>query len=144
VPVSLRETVLRLDPIHNIERLAAGCRPLLMINGGDDLLVSCDGNKRLLKELRARYGQHPRRVQLTVLGGVGHATPPHMLDEATGFLRQHLCGVGVQGDDKDGAGAVDESEKSGSRKRQREDVDERSHTSTTQGAPNSLELQPPN
>ncbi len=98
-----------------------------MINGGDDVLVSCDGNKRLLKELRARYGQHPRRVQLTVLAGVGHATPPNMLDEATRFLGQYLCGVGVQGDDKDSAGAVDESGKNATRKRQL--VGERSPTS---------------
>jgi hypothetical protein len=86
---------MRLDPVHNVERLAAGLRPLLMINGANDTLVPCDANKRLLSELRARYAQHADRVRLTVLRGVGHATPPHMLDEATQFLREHLCGVGV-------------------------------------------------
>jgi hypothetical protein len=120
---------MRFDPVHNVERLAAGRRPLLMINGGDDTLVPCDANKRLLTELRARYAEHADRVRLTVLRGVGHATPPHMLDEATAFLREHLCGVGLAsalGGDEPEEGGNQRGDETRKRHRMGQDMDEHS------------------
>lgn len=91
-PDALDATVERYDPIRNTERLAAGGRPMLLLNGRADKLVPLACNVKLLKALAPLYEAQGAADQLchTVFDGVGHETTPEMVAASKDWLKARL------------------------------------------------------
>mmetsp|Transcript_21644 Transcript_21644/g.42508 ORF Transcript_21644/g.42508 Transcript_21644/m.42508 type:complete len:302 (+) Transcript_21644:84-989(+) len=92
VPPALLRTIEHYDPIHNVENVAAGARPILMVNGGADVLVPVECNVKLNAALKPLYesAQKPSHLQHTILPGVEHATPEPMIQAAEDWFNTHL------------------------------------------------------
>ncbi|GBG27300.1 cGMP-specific 3',5'-cyclic phosphodiesterase [Hondaea fermentalgiana] len=90
VPGALQRTLDRYDPIRNVDAVATGCRPILMVNGGADDLVPLECNTKLHAALEPLYTSKSGNLQHLVLEGVKHATPEPMIQAAEDWFETHL------------------------------------------------------
>jgi len=91
-PAGLAKLVASFDPIRNGARLAAGTRPILMLNGGNDALVPKEGNVALVEQIAPLYEAAgvPSHLRCVIFPDAGHEVTADMQLEVRDWLGVHM------------------------------------------------------
>jgi hypothetical protein len=65
-------------------------RPLLMLHGTDDDVVSAAGVQALYERLRPSYAAAPERLELALFPGLGHEYTTEMLERSIAWTKRYL------------------------------------------------------
>ena len=85
----LTEFIKSIDPGISLEGFAP--KPLLMLNGNEDVVTNKLYNIEVYRRLRPLYEEHPENLGLTLYNGVPHRSTHQMFKDASDWFVRHLC-----------------------------------------------------
>ena len=89
IPDNITELVSNLDPAYHPESLYP--RPILMVNGSEDIIIPKDAVQLTVSAIKKAYEQKPELFKFSEHQGVGHTVTPKMLDEVVKFFEETLA-----------------------------------------------------
>ena len=84
------DRAVQMNPLDLLPQ-ALPPRPLLMLHGAADEVVSPDGVVALEQRLRPLYAAHPERLALEIYPGLGHSYNDDMLRRSVEWTERFLC-----------------------------------------------------
>ena len=85
--VEAEDEVIRLDPMNNFDKLVN--RPILMLNGGSDQVVSVEPQKEFYKKIQDGYKDRSK-IKLIKYNHVGHFVTTNMMEDVAKWLKTNL------------------------------------------------------
>ena len=79
--------IIRLDPMNNFNKLID--RPILMLNGGSDKVVSMNPQKVFYDKIKGEY-KNQSKIKLIKHIHVGHFVTTNMMEDAARWLKRNL------------------------------------------------------
>ncbi|MFA7412725.1 MAG: prolyl oligopeptidase family serine peptidase, partial [Tissierellaceae bacterium] len=84
---SVEGKLMGMDPMKHLASLID--RPILMLNGASDTVVSPESQKLFFKEIRPLYGDKGR-IKLIEYPNLGHFVTTNMMEDSIRWLKEHL------------------------------------------------------